>query len=150
MSPYRSALWGGLLYGIPLGLWLIGSALVNRETVGDSALATLTLTQTVTVALLLPTLAGANWLPGLMAATLLVATPWPLLVVLIEANITEPRLAIISQGLVCLFAWTLVGLWHRIRHLPDQGWRMTLAGALQILALLAVLLVTPLTGRLTA
>lgn len=144
MNPYRAALLGGMLYCLPLAAWLLGGlepAPDGRDLTEVAGV--LPVVQGAALVLMLPALAcGSRW-SGLGAATLLLILPWPLLPLLQFAGVGLSVL-LIEQALVIGLGLPLVLLWGFAAD-AVRGWVGTaLGGGLQLGALLALIIATPL------
>ena len=137
MNPYRTALLGGLLYALPLAVWLLGGL---EPAAGGSDLAgaagILPPVQLAALVLVLPALADAGAAAALGAAALLLVLPWPLLAVLHASGIGAGAL-LTGQTVTLAAGLALVLLW-RLAARARRRMRADLMALLQLVALLAI------------
>ena len=144
MRPYRLALVGGLLYGLPLGLWLLGVLAPTPEGQDLTAEATsIQIAQLAATVLLLPALVSDS--PAAGPVLLLAGIPAPLLVVPWLAGTDGARLiagevAVFAAALIAALLFRLVGLLAR-GHDPLKA--SVLGGILQFAALGGLLSLGP-------
>lgn len=144
MNSVRNALSAGILYTIPLLGWLLGSLYsltteIEIRTLFETSFALLILIQAMVITLFIPCLSNRTPIDqALIATTLLLAIPWPLMALFHLASVIS--LPLIFVGQTTLLVWALLLLaTTRIRVLHAKnitaplvqiiGVTMTLAGS---------------------
>jgi hypothetical protein len=144
MSPYRVALIGGLLYGLPWAAWIVGGLAPSPNTGRDlSAIAlSLPLVQLTALVLLLPGLLDDRLGNGLAAALLTLMIPWPILPVLHAAGVGN-GLLLLGQATSIFGGLLLAFLYRVLRRAARFSAEAGFAGTLQLAVLLAVVVYGP-------
>lgn len=142
MSPWHSAIAGGLLYSVPFGIWLLGGLEPAAEPPSlESAHRALLWTQVVVLVLLLPALVHRPLRRSVAALLLLQAVPWPLLVLFVLTGSVPLGLVLAAQGAVALGGVTVALLWH-LTTWSTAPWQRPSQAALRGLTLLGLIYAT--------
>ena len=138
-GPWRAMLLGGLLYGLPFGIWLL-AGLEPGPSVPDllPAHRALLWSQALALVLLLPAVAGPSWSQVTLALVLLQALPWPLLALLYRTGSVPLDGILAAQALLLLAVPVLAGVWHLLGRVAIS-WQLVARAALQGALLLGLL-----------
>lgn len=114
MTPWRSALLGGLAYSLAFAIWLIAGLEPGPLPLSLGSVHRILLwSQALGVALLLPAVAkddGSR--AALLAPVLAVAIPWPILTLFSLAGNIPTETLIVGQLVLVTWALALGGLWR--------------------------------------
>jgi hypothetical protein len=144
VNPWAWAIWGGLLYSVPFGIWLLGSLQPAPDPPElESAHRAFLWTQVLALILLLPALVRRPLRRSAGALILLQAVPWPLLPLFVLTDAVAIGRIVASQAAVALGAIALALLWHLVAQ-AAAPWQGLAQGTLRGLGLLSLIYATPL------
>jgi hypothetical protein len=137
MNPWRSALLGGLAYGLPYAVWLV-AGLESGPAPPDlrPAHSAFLWTQGLALAVLLPAVAADTLVRRTGALLVLLALPWPLLVLVTLTGVLPAAAVAKAQAGMALLAVALA-LLSSVSSRAAAVWRPALEAAPPALLLLA-------------
>jgi hypothetical protein len=140
MTASRSARYGGLLYSAAFAAWFLPAAAAtglawDPAELAEHAFHVLLLTQVLALALLHPALSGGDLRQDLAAGMTLIATPWPLLAMILLAGRLDPLMVLLSQVFLAGTAAVLLALASGLRSRLPRRFQPHVPAVLQITVL---------------